>query len=252
VRGSCRLQTGIDRKGLEYFSVQNDDYAFVIHRTRGTGKTSLQFVEQLGVNEDVDLKIADSESESASVVFGTIYLWSHPLASLVKSTTFKIHRVSSLQSASGDLVRVEYEYTYVEPRRHRDEHLYDGYLICDPVNKWALKEYGGTLNSRVNNSVSVHQVVVEWGDSIAGIPFPKTITRRSTYPDDVGSESEGISEIMVINEEVPQEEFYLSHYGLPEPNFSRGWFGPWVWYLLGGAACVTTGAVLLKRRGRQG
>ncbi len=35
------------------------------------------------------------------------------------------------------------------------------------------------------------------------------------------------------------EEFYLSSFGLPEPNFGTSWYrGAWVVYLVGGAACV--------------
>lgn len=101
--------------------------------------------------------------------------------------------------------------------------------------------------------------VVEYEDG-AGIPTPKLLKQeaqsRSTRKGSIwGKEIHAFSNVK-YNGNVPDEEFHLSFYGLPEP---RGviWRMPtpwYLWFIAGGALLVGLGVILGRRlaRGKPG
>ncbi len=99
----------------------------------------------------------------------------------------------------------------------------------------------------MNKETTVKKTVLEIGDAIGGIPIA-TKTTRTIKSLDRDYESEAVVTTNIIRRDVPEEEFYLRHYGLPEPNFDRRWFGAWVWYLIAGLVCLAVSGVILKRR----
>lgn len=154
----------------------------------------------------------------------------------------------AIQSGTTELVRVEYDRVVNDPIRRRDEHFSDCFLVCDPSREWILTEYGGTFHNHINNDNRVFHVKLEYGESVGGIPIANKISRTSTSPDDPDSTSVGVTTIEVTSHDVPEEEFFLSYYGLPEPNFGRGRFWGWVWYLIAGIVCLVVARVIMKRR----
>jgi len=45
-----------------------------------------------------------------------------------------------------------------------------------------------------------------------------------------------------------RDVFYLSGYGLPEPNFGGVWYGTWVWYLVIGVVCIVIARLIMRQQ----
>lgn len=270
IRGTCILETGAKKDGGNtYFRVRNHDYAFALEQTGEGQQTNLQFLEQIGITPSVDARIARIEETPRMLALAGFYLWNDSLSRLVKSDSFSIKRVYGVTSGDKDLVRVEFEQRVDEPARSSNYQITDGFLVCDPAKAWALTEYGGTKCNFMNKCNSVLNVAFEYDEAIDGIPIAtKTVRTMSLcYADadctceDVVAEdiiqdsdyrTEDVWTATIISRDVPEAEFYLTHYGLPEPNFNQGWFGAWVWYLFAGVLCLAISGLIFRRRSRNG
>lgn len=146
-----------------------------------------------------------------------------------------------------DFVRVEFTYAVDDPSRKIHDRYTDAYLVCDPARKWVVMEYGGTILNLNDKATGTLKSVLEYGDAIDEMHLATKFTQEFARSD-IGYTSTSVISLEVIGRDLPEEELYLSHYGLPEPNFERGWFGPWVWYLIGGIACIAIGVIVVKRR----
>lgn len=246
IRGSWILGTRV-KAGLVQTKVRNDDYAFVVSRQSGSERASLEFVEQLGIDPKVDAQVAALEQEPVCFALGGFYLWGEPLFQLVESGSLSIKRVSAVASEDKELVRVEFE-CHVDDSKGRPEfEVAEGFLVCDPAREWVLTEYGGTNHYCPNKSTSLLHAVVECGEEIGGIPIA-TKTKRTISSQDSDYRGESVVTAEIISRDVPKAEFYLTHYGLPEPNFGRRWFKGWVWYLVAVILCLAVSAVVVRRR----
>ena len=248
IRGACTLETGVkEESGNVFFRVRNHDYAFALQRTPQDHQGNLLALEQIGVDPKVDEGLARVEETPRAFALMGYYLWDDPLFRVVQSDLFRIKRAYAITSEDKELVRVEFEYRINDAVRRRDYEITDGYLVCDPTREWALTEYGGKQHNVANREATVKSAVLEYGETIGGIPIAtRTALRIESLDRDYRSEAALTAEI--ISRDVPEEEFYLTHYGLPEPNFNEGWFGAWVWCLIAGIVCLVASGMILKRR----
>lgn len=244
IRGPNGLQTGV-RRGVTFVQASNDAYAFMLHRS-GAGN-SLQFVERVGVDPSIDAKIAAEAQTPRAMALAAYYLWTEPLARVVERESFEIKRVYAVPSEGHEFVRVEFNYGIDDPSQKTHDRFTDGYLVCDSARQWAVKEYGATLLNLKDNRTGTLKTVLQHGDAIGEMPVATKITQTMASHDN-GYTSKSVISLEVIGRDLPEEELYLSHYGLPEPNFGRSWFGTWGWYLLGGIVCIVIGTILVRRR----
>lgn len=248
IRGPDSLQAGTNKIGNKFYKVRNGRYAFAIERSPVGERTSLQFVEQLGADPSVDAKIAEIETLVRASALGTVYFMSIPLSRLVASELVNIKKVYAIQLGSRELVRVEWDGVIHDANHQPDTTYSDCFLICDPSGEWALTEYGGTSYTHVNNSKGSFHVTLEFGDSVDGIPVAKKVEWKTSYLDDPGTSRLSVFTTEITSHDAPEVEFFLSHYGLPEPTFRRVWFGTWVWYLFAVIVCLGVSYVIVKRR----
>jgi hypothetical protein len=247
IRGECSLMRLKDKHGIEKVRARNKSYAFVISQGSAAQPPTLQFLEELGRDPAIDAKVAEIERDYRGIALAAYSPWGIPLWELVRDKGVKIQRVFATQSEGRELVRLEFQReTYDSKGQVRT--VYDSaYITCDPANVWAMVEYGSSFHNRVNKESGEEQWRLEFGDPVAGIPVAKKLTNTVTLTR--GSVMESVLSTEVTSrDEVPEAEFHLTHYGLPEPNFGHGWWGVWVWYLL--AAIVSLGAawVMMRRR----
>lgn len=242
IRGSFTLEKTKRREGGDRVMAKNDAYAFAIGRSPGIASYGLEFLERLHADPATDRRIEEQETPPRGSILAAWYVQRYPLSRLVESPWFKIKRVSAVRSEGQDLVRVDFDHLVDGPDRKRDW-LSDAFLVCDPARDWALKEYGGTMSEG-----AVRRVTIEFGELVSGFPIPSRFTFLTSSSNDPETISRNASTLEILRRDVPKEEFYLSHYALPEPNFERGWLGPWVWYLMGGIAFVVIGTILATRR----
>ncbi len=246
IRGPNGLQSGV-RNGIGFVQARNDVYAFVVHRSpQGVGD-SVQFLERVGVNPSIDAKIAAVQQEPRTTALFAYYLWTEPLARVIERERFEIKRVYAVPSDDHDFVRVEFNYGIDDASQKIHDIFTNGYLVCDPARQWSLKEYGCTHHNLNDDHIGTLKTVLEHGDVIGEMPVATKITQTmASHVNDYTAES--VINVEVIGRELSEEELYLSHYGLPEPNFGRSWLGTWGWYLIGGIGCIVVGAIMIKRR----
>jgi hypothetical protein len=248
LRGPYGLETGLNKlSGTVFFRGRNPSYAFAIERSPDGKQTSLQFVEKLGVDPTIDAQVAGIEETPRAIALGAFYLWTESLPNLIESDTFSITRVHAVRIDDKELVRVEFEYLANDLLGRPDYSVSNGYLVCDPEREWVLTEYGGNFYRFSNDATTEQNAILEHGDRVGELPIATVITRttKSLKSDYV---CESVMSIDIIGRDVPEEEFYLSYYGLPEPNFQQNWFGTWGWYLIGGIGCIVVGAIMIRWR----
>lgn len=245
VNGESTLQkTGPDGTKIENVLGMNDRYAFHVQRGNAVKQYSLAFLEPLG-SAPLEDDLIRQECRSARVLpLCTWIVAGLTVSELVQSPYFRITRLSSvppIQSDGAELVRIEFDHLVDDQSRKRREWMSDGYMVCDPSKSWALTEYCVTLEDG-----SVYHVTLEFGELIDGFPIAERMTRVITAENI--STRQAVATFELISDDVPVEEFYLSHYGLPEPTFRRSWLGAWVWYLIAGVGCLVVSAIVLKRQ----
>lgn len=248
IRGAYGLETGRNKNtGTVFFRVRNGSYAFALDRSAKGERTSLQFVEEVGIDPSIDAEIAKREEVPRAMALAGYYLWTEPLYRVVQSDSFSIKRTYHVTSGTNELVRIEFEYLLDDPAREMKERFTDGFLVCDPARQWALTECGATHYNFINKYTAVLTRALEYGEAIGEMPIATKITQTARSPDDK-YQRESVITLQITGRDVPEEEFYLTHYGLPEPNFGRNWFGTWGWYLSGGILCIVIGMLLIRRR----
>jgi hypothetical protein len=241
IRGPWGLQVGTTRNG-EYVAAKNGEYAFRINRNAQLKSYSVEFLEQLGVDPVSDQRIQATDDAARFFVLANWNIAMQPLSRLIKSPFFKIHRISAVPSDTGELVRIEFDHLIDDPKRKK-ERFSDAYMLCDPGNGWALKEYGETAFHGGTN-----RLIIDFGERVNGFPIPKRVTSLYSLPKESEVTRRTVTTIEVMSQDVPKEEFYLSHYGLPEPKFQRASLRRWVWYLSAGVVCLGVAAIIVKRQ----
>jgi len=162
---------------------------------------------------------------------------------LVRDPGFKLTGIESSDSEAGERLRVNFSCIPLEVTgvSFRDLVIEEGYLIFAPQENWRLCEY-----SRPGFPVTIETIDDPPADQLAFTKFGGF--RRFNEDGTIHSQNwwEGKE---LSYEPVPKEEFYLSYYGFPEPEFGGTRYWPWViaCALIGGG-CLIAARHLLKRR----
>jgi hypothetical protein len=153
-----------------------------------------------------------------------------------------------LKHVSSDVgyVRVDFDCCPADRKAYRCW-LKDAFFIFDPLNSWVLREYGGTLN----NAAKIHGTLEYGSETLNGFPRIQKRTVSITKEDRDGTRSSNSTTIYEnwSRDVVPEAEFQISHYNLPEPNFSGGgrhW--SWAFYLVTGVVCLLVAYALWRRK----
>jgi hypothetical protein len=245
IYGSLTLQTGT-RRGIGYVMAQNPFYVFRMTRASDVIPYSLEFLEQAGtLRPELKANVRQIVAEARLRPLNTWYFFSEPLDVVIRDPSFKLAKVFAVEQDGGNYVRADFDYSH-PGERTRD--FTDAFVMLDPDHHWAIKESGATQSE----SGAVHHTTMSFGDSVNGFPIPKAVTQRVWPKNDPESVFSIVANVEMTNEELTDTVFYLSHYGLPEPNFTRSWWGAWTWYLVVGVLCLGIGAIIIKRRKARG
>jgi hypothetical protein len=167
-----------------------------------------------------------------------------PISEMIKEDGFKLGEISEVTREGKVLVKVAF--TYVPPKISPelvkgkpiriDKHmtkLRGGWMLLNPDANWAIEETGMDLEGGKKGSS-----VVDYVKSERGFFLPSRVVDKSVYPSTWDVTFAGLS-----SREIPESEFTLSAYGLPEP-FGVVWPEPtrwWLWLSLAGAAVIALG-----------
>ncbi|WP_162006909.1 hypothetical protein, partial [Roseimaritima sediminicola] len=115
--------------------------------------------------------------------------------------------------------------------------LSDTYLICDRSRGWAIVELGQTAIYSTDDSATqtIHQI--SESHMLENLCIATRKGNESTQ-EESGFSSFTEFETEIFDEPPAKEVFYLSHYGLPEPKFSRPWSRLSLGLFAAAAVCV--------------
>jgi hypothetical protein len=226
---------------LERVMAKNDLYAFSISRRAGDAHAqfAIERLEKLGADASADKRIAFEVGQTEAVVFWPWRVNGRSLPDWMKTPPFSIKDVTPVGSGTTATVRVEFEGMRVGPDAHTV--ILSGYMVFNPADHWVVLECltrwpkGGTRDA-----------VFEYARRQDGFPLLTKRVEKGGTEKDYRMTTELLD---VHHESVPADEFHVSHYGLPEPDFrSPGRHWP-VWLFINvGLACVVLGCLVWWRK----
>lgn len=167
--------------------------------------------------------------------------------------SFVVTKTVKTEGAAGT-PRLKLHFKYDPARRQSDdmlkvpEHIHSGFIEFEPESSFRITSYEYHTNSPGFESVERAEFDYQPGD---GLPILKSVSvqRRDTGPKlGVVNSKELETYKIEYDATVPDEEFRLSFYGLPEPT---GLTWPksryYMWFIGLGLAAVISGWLLLRR-----
>ena len=240
---------------VEYYFLSNPQYCAEIRR-KG--------------NEDKDYLLKRHDPDPNAVILpapGTIRDWAFValcphfsfnglrLSKCLTHSGFQLKSASAEQVGDRRLVRIEFE---AKLGSEKQPSTFAGSLFFDPVRMWCLHQVRERASTNPDNMAEA-TLKYDVDDHPSGFPIVRHETRVTESTSGSFGKGKSVYEIdydMSINERVPDSEFTLSAFGLPEP-LGVTWTKPtprYVWILIGAGVAGVLAVVFyyLARRKRAG
>jgi hypothetical protein len=251
----CLVQfTEEKRVELDVIQSINDRYAFVISKSASSERFGLQNLFSRWDRAAVEPILVQRQALD-NFLFAHYQLKFHWIWDVFDDPGFQIRQIEKAELNGVPFLKV---YFCFEPQRTKlstqgfDRRM-AGYFICDPTRMWAITEYffKDDEESPYGAMRKIH--LVEWHN----LPMPVRVeyygASGSVTQDDtpqITSEWKEIGaeliEVEYSDVEVDKGDFYLSHYGLPEPEFSNRAFSGWLVYFLAGTGFLLGGILVFR------
>lgn len=223
---------------LEKVVGKNPSYAFRLSRRVGEPEYALNYV---GPNE------SNLEQYLTGMISGHSGIpWSFHknLSSLVKDSGFQLQKMTREQQDGKDIVKLIARYA---PADGENQPMSDVNIILDPNRYWCILAFSFRVSwGRTSGTV-------DYGPDDHGLPVPIRYTMTQNYDKGGQTVYETVFESWKYRrDKIPEKDFYLSAFGLPEPMGVKLSDPPRIWlWLLAAAFAAATLALLfawLKRR----
>lgn len=223
-------------------SAINPNYVFQIARKKSSSDFRVNFLEP-GAGEGDSTRrqmIKDMVKNLKNDIYCAWYLWTDPVGDLLKDPGTVIKAVEPVAREGRHLVRVRYEWSPKSGDKVKGG-LRDGEIILDPAARWTIQQY------KVSKFWGKIEATLSYGDPVDGLPFVREKT-------EVWSNDEGDARTRTLRFEslakkkVPESEFKLSAYGLPEPNFDSRFNASFFYWYFALSVILGVLAVLLWRK----
>jgi hypothetical protein len=236
----------LERAGEARVTAENSKYGFHIEK-REEGKPWM--VDFVGQPANVSEKIENGGVRSAiqfTTKVGDLYL-----PDVLAKPTFKINSIEKRTGAAGELVAVTFENR--EPASQRSPEgrtIKDGSFVLNPQRHWAVEEYQVRVEMR-DGRIEYWTKKTVFRDEPSGSADP--LTSRTTYgPDPMSVNYYDDWNFDKFNHNhVPESEFTLSAFGLPEVGapslFAQGRL--WMVLVASGVVCIVIAIVVRRRVG---
>jgi hypothetical protein len=234
--GSNCIKISRKERDTEVLEVTNETYAFVLTRPKG-GKFSIAGVQRRGLNLSDDLLIRDKMNSARYYLLDAYSYYGRTIWGLVGDPGFKVLKIEAVGDKSNDVkVRVEFDYTPLDKKFDGEKNIDDwtlkgAYLVFAPRKDWQLVEYGRPQYPRTITTLNEHPK--------NQLAFTDTAAARYFKADGTVDEESSIRCVKSSYDPILKEQFYLKHYGFPEPNFGSMVVWPWV------LGCVFVGLICL-------
>ena len=245
VHQGSMLEIGANEAGDDYVMACNPDYVFSLRRRKGAKNHSLTFVEQRGLDQRLEEIINRTSKAGLSNLLAAWMVYVDRLDKLVASEEFQIEKIGTVDEGNTKLVRIDYHRRIAVARP--GEYSYgDCYVVCDPAKQWGVVEYAVTLLNKDGKAALKRKVHSEL-EMVNSLPVPIHVTFTGTMGEDPKVVEKGSTTFEIVSTDVPDRDFLISSFGLPEPNFKTG-FSSRFWYTAILAAACLLGAWLIHRR----
>ena len=197
---------------------------------------SYRSIFDVDVSEEIG-SLGDVIRSPWAILYQTLSKWfDHP--------GFTIIRVEGIEGPdANELVKVTFKY---QPLKKSDEPtISEGEMVLDPSNRWCLKSY--RLKIPTSNYILNQEATYEYDGERAGIPFLRM--KKEILKTSAGHEVRTVSFTDLKHRVASDDEFTLSAFGLPEPNFQPT--APTPQYLTFLALAAVFLAAFLWMRGRK-
>ena len=259
---NCMSRFVIDeQKSTEYCQFVNAGYAASLKRSKSN---SGDFVLER-ISEDPQ---GPFPGYTKSISFWTspeisphFYAGSTPLSQFVVDSHSRVVKVSKISEKGRELVRLDFNDLHEDAKAGmRSEN--SGWLILDPSRCWCVlrtKTLSKVTSKGVHTTSIENEVEFETVDHPSGFPLVKTKTSRSMLHTYRGKEAKTNSRSTTdyeweVNDRVPDSEFTLTAFGLPEPGSEpvKKSTPLYVWILVAAGVCavLAVGFRHLARRRR--
>jgi hypothetical protein len=232
----------------EILRCSNGSYAFAIDKT--TSPPSLVYLERLGVDAAIDERVANQKKNEFDAPIKFIHghmFYGKLLPDLINSPDFSLKKLAKRDVLGKAMVELEFEYNGFDAEHNEKYQLTDGKLLLDPTNDWVVVSASRIYQSFKDGEKGRGTEQREYNLGSEGCPMASNAIRKyeSLSTRYVNEDNYTIE---WKREEVPKEEFFLTFYGLPEPQFDRSFLEKWRWWLIGGVLFLATGCWLTMRR----
>lgn len=139
------------------------------------------------------------------------------LSEMLKNPSFTITNVRDVQRKGKTAVQFEYDYRYEvkvsdkqtqsQSKEVRIEH---GAVVVDPEHSWCI------LQTHFDNQYWTGDETVEYGEDLDGFPIPRRLRHTSTNKKTGGYLLITFEFDKFIHRDIPESEFTLSAFGMPE------------------------------------
>lgn len=194
----------------------NDKYAFEVRLTEDGPE--LVYLQQLGQSEASDSAIRSAINElGVRHVMCSGYFLSVPIADLVKMPGFSIDSMSEVDRSGEKYVRINHS---IPESLELAPVVENAYMIANPAKGWSIVESSNDCRYPEHGFTDTYKYTVLESDLVQDVELTRELV-STTVRSDGDYESIAKFSVEVLDTDPPVEMFFLSHYGLPEPNFSN-------------------------------
>jgi len=238
------LSESMDSKTkTEVLRVKNESYAFEIYRQPNSKNYSLSQVVPIS-----DLGITQKEMSTLRICLHPFYCHGWMIWDLFDQPSCRIVTVRVVEEHGRKMFQCEFEYKPTGKELRLRNREWACKATFDPDNAWAMTQQLIVEPSSKDFTLGLDMLSEPSGSTL---PVGKKLIAYGIKNNIAEHATSSFEFVSHEAEPASDKMFYLSFYGMPEPNFSRPWFGPWIWFLGIGFICVFGAFVMTKLRSRR-
>ena len=244
----------LDSQGKEASATargSNPAYSFLLARE---SEQSAWLLRDVGTMQPTDPTHPFSLAGRGGFLMYLRFAWSLaeiPLADLMKTRGLTLKKVSAVNEDGEQRAALDFEYSppagsqapSLAPQdRSSLMIIRGGRIYCDPNRYWAIRRYEirGVQGIKANGSIT-------YDDGPDGVPVVRSVSHTLDNPQN-GSQTVRIAFEPIAFHAVPEREFTLSAFGLPEPVSRAGGGWPaWALFVGSGGLCLAIATYLQWR-----
>jgi hypothetical protein len=223
--------------------VANSSYAFILGRISPNSPWVLTNL-QTDIKDGVTVDTPAPNDRVLRAVCHHLTIFNRFIPDLVKQQEFHLGNIAVESHGGEGLVKVEFDY---RPKDTQNNPIRSGWMLLDPEHYWTLREYKVRAEWPDANGTIAANVACTIDDT--GFPILKRYNRHHIATSSKVDHEYLYDYDLAAEKRVPEHEFTLSAFGLPEPEGVRR-LHAFLWVTGAGALCLALSIVLRRVVGR--